>query len=230
MNAKIDWNEATAAADSASVGEKLLNTVVPTYNELLDLRATYKAATDVDGAVEALIDSADPDSEIGKMSKQIKQAEALIASHTAKIQELARVEALKNTAGEDFDEEKAKANYNDSRRELVKATQGILTTFELLGWVSPTKSETGRVTGYTVTDDPANKEYAELLMQVLDVPKLDGKASGGTDNKAAEIRKWALDTGLITSTKGKLSHDVKKAYFEAHKNEAPENVEESESE
>lgn len=220
MNAKIEWDADTAGSESASVAQKLLNKLVPSYNALLDMRAQYKAATDVDGAVAAVVDAADPESEIGKLRVAIDKARKLIELYTPKMEELARNAAMES-ADPNFDRQKFEANYSDERSALTKAARSILDTFEILGFVEHEKNEVGKV-----VDTKALTPDAEILLSVVNPPRLTGTtaASGNSTNGefGKKVRAWALETGFTgtdgktVGAKGKLSNEVKQAYIAAH--------------
>src|SRR6059036_1313259 len=78
MTTKITWDEAAANAETASVPQKLLNTVVPLYNKLIDIENKINAASDVDAAVAVYLESPDLDEETLTLKKQIEQAKSLI--------------------------------------------------------------------------------------------------------------------------------------------------------
>lgn len=231
MNAKIEWDADVAGSESASVAQKLLNKLVPSYNALLDMRAQYKAATDVDGAVTAVVDAADPESEIGKLRVAIEKAHKLIELYTPKMEELAR-----NTAMEqfdpNFDKQKFEANYSDERSALTKAGRSILDTFEILGFVEHEKNEVGKV-----VDTKALTPDAEILLQVVNPPRLSGtSATAGNSTNGdfgKKVRAWAIETNFVgtdgkaVGTKGKLSNEVKQAYIAAHPESVGQDTEES---
>ncbi len=216
MTQKIEWDEKAADAETASIPNKLLNTLVPTYNQLADLEAKYNAATDIDAAVADAIDTLD-DEESKTLRKQLVQAQAMIEKNTAVLEERARAAVLANIDPE-FDEAKYKAKHNDLRNSLKEDGKSILGTFEILGFVTSDLSTAGRKSNFKgVTPE------GELLLTVLDVNKLGGRAESGTAtktdpavvefNKAAKA--WAKENGMTVADKGALSKEVKEAYSKA---------------
>lgn len=217
MTTKIDWDAQAADAETASIPNKLLNTLVPTYNELAELEAKYNAATDIEAAVADAIDN-DNSEEAAKLKADIEKAHKLIARNTAMLEENARKAVLENIDPE-FDELKYKAKHNDLRNSLKEDGKSILGTFGILGFVSQEVSETGAKGKFK-----ANTPEGELLLKVLDVPKLGGRDTSGegktkTDPKVAEFNRnakaWAKENGMEVAEKGALSKAVKEAYSKA---------------
>lgn len=218
MATKIEWDETAADAETASIPQKLLNTVVPTYNKLADIEAKYNAATDIDSAVEDEISNA-TDEESVKLRSDIEKAQKLIARNTAMLEESARKRVLDNIDPE-FDEQKYRARHNDLRLALKEDAKNILGTFDLLGFVTQEKTETGGK-GKLVAHTPE----AELLLKVVNVAKLGGNERGGnsttskTDPAVAEFNRnakaWAKEQGMEVAEKGALSKAVKEAYTQA---------------
>lgn len=217
MTTKIEWDETAADAETASIPNKLLNTLVPTYNQLAELEAKYNAATDIEAAVADAIDN-DNSEESAKLKADIEKAHKLIARNTAMLEENARQAVLANIDPE-FDEQKYRAKHNDLRNSLKEDGKSILGTFGILGFVSQAVSETGAKGKFT-----ANTPEGELLLKVLDVPKLGGRESSGesrskTDPAVAEFNRnakaWAKENGMQVAEKGALSKDVKEAYSKA---------------
>jgi ribose 5-phosphate isomerase RpiB len=216
MTAKVEWDSVAADAETATIPQKLLNTVVPLFNELADIEAKFNAATDIEAAVAEVIETA-TDEESAKLKKQIEQATALIAKHTAVLEENARKAVLANIDPE-FDEAKYKARHNDLRNELKDKGKSIQGTFKILGYVESKLSPAGRE-----SDWKGNTPEGELLLKVLDVPKLGTSAGSGTSTKTdpavAEFNKaakqWAKDQGMTVADKGALSKEVKEAYTKA---------------
>ena len=218
MTSKIEWDSAAASAEDAPVGPKLLNQVVPKYNELLDIVEKYNAATDVDEAVKSWTPA--EGSEEAKLAKQIEQAEALIAKNKAIIAEAAR-KAVISSIDPDFDEAKVKAAYKDVRNELRTSVNAIRETFDMLGFVEYEISPAGRKTNYKGTN-----EHGELLVQLLDIPSIrEGGKSGGTVDDAAKAERkaakdWGRANGWEVKDKGQISSDLLNAYREAMANES----------
>jgi hypothetical protein len=215
MNAKIEWDETAADAETASIPQKLLNTVVPLYNELADLEAKFNAATNIEAAVEDQIENS-TDEESLKLKEQIEKAKNLIARHTATLEENARKAVLANIDPE-FDEAKYKARHNDKRNELKEATKSILGTFELLNYVTSDVSPAGRKTNFK-----AHNPEGEILLKVLNVNPLGKETASGKStadpavvefNRAA--KQWARENGKQVADKGALSKEVKEAYSAA---------------
>lgn len=217
MTTKIEWDEKAADAETASIPQKLLNTLVPSYNELADIEAKYNAATNLDAAVEDAIANSN-DEESLKLRGDIEKAQKLIARNQAMLEERARQAVLADIDPE-FDEQKYRAKHNDLRRALAENAKNILGTFDLLGFVSQEKTETGGK-GKLV----ANTPEAETLLTVLNVAKLGGRSSEGgtstkTDPAVAEFNRnakaWAKENGMEVAEKGALSKAVKEAYSKA---------------
>lgn len=215
MTTPIEWNAEQANSESATLPQKLLNTLVPLHNELAAIEAKYNAATDIEAAVTEQIAST-TDEESLKLKKQIEQANALIAKNTAQLEESARTAVLANIDPE-FDEAKYVAKYNDVRNDLKKKGESILGTFDILNFVEAERTPTGRVSTWKgLTPE------GEMLLKVLEIQKL-GKSTGTTApktdpavvefNKAAKA--WAKEQGIPVADKGALSNDVKEKYAAA---------------
>lgn len=221
MTTKIEWDEAAAESESAPIGQKLLNELVPTYNELVDVVDKYKAATDIDEAVAQAAESS-TDEEVVKLREQIAKAKRLIEHNEAAIDERIREQVIANI-DPDFDDDKYKARYNDLRASLKTDGQTVRSTFKMLRFVKAEVSPAGRESGWT-----AENEYGELLLKIMDIPKLEaGKADSSTQtdpavkefNKAA--KEWGKKNGFKVADKGALSTEVKEAYTKATGNEPP---------
>ena len=214
MNAKIEWDETTAADESASVDQKLLNHVVPLYNKLVDVVSKFQAVTDLDAAVEEFGNTS-TDEEIVKYRDQIEKANALIERNRAAIAEKAR-EALMSEIDPEFDEAKVKAEYNDTKVELKKNLTNVRDTFKLLGFVNAEVSPAGRESNWT-----ANNESGETLLKAMDIPRLEGvKESAGGASEAVkqfnrDAKEWARKQGMKVADKGALSTEVKEGYSKA---------------
>lgn len=205
----IEWDESEADKESATAGAKLLNQVVPLFNKLQDITATFNAATDVDEAVKAWTPA--ENSEEAKLAKQIEQAKALIAKNEAILAETARKEVLASVAP-DFDEAKVKAAFKDTRNELRERLKSIRETFDMLGYVEYELSPTGRKTAYKGTN-----EYGEILVKLYDMPNIEkGSSAGGSDDAAKAERKaakdWGKANGWTVADKGQISKELLEAY------------------
>lgn len=220
MTAKIEWDRETAASESADLTTKLLNAVVPLYNEAVEVEAKFQAANDAEGAVQAAIESAD-DEESLKLKKQIEQAENLIAKHKATLEENARKAVMDNIDPE-YDEAKVIARHNDLRNAVKEKGNSIRDTFKMLGFISSEVSPAGRESNFK-----GETPEGELLLKVLSISKLGKTETTGakTDpavsafNKAA--KEWAKENGYEVAEKGALSKAVKDAFTAATGTVAP---------
>lgn len=218
MNAKIEWDSAAASKEDASADVKLLNTVVPLYNELIDLAEKFQAANDLDSAVAEKA-ATSTDAEVVKWREEIEKAEKLIAHHNAAIDEKVRAELIKDIDPE-FDKAKVTAAFNDKRSELKKNGTGIRDMFKLLNYVESEVSPAGRESNFK-----GKTPMGELLLKVLDVPKLEGEkaTTGGASEAVKEFnrnaKEWArTNKDLWTepvADKGALSTALKEAYSKA---------------
>lgn len=204
------WDEEAAGAETAGVGPKLLNQVVPLFKDLHSIADTYKAATDVDEAVK---DYTFPEgSEEAGLAKQIEQAKALIAKNTAILDERAR-EAVIKSIDPNFDEAKTKAKFRDTRNDFRARYNSIRDTFEMLGYVEYELSPAGRKTNYKGTN-----EYGSILVAMGDIPSIErgGSSSGPVDEAAKAERKaakaWGKANGWEVADKGQISKDLLEAY------------------
>lgn len=217
MNAKIEWDETAASAEDAPAGTKLLNAVVPLYNKLVDIVAKYTAANDMDTAVAEAVAKSE-DAEVIAWKADIAKAEKLIAQRTAQIDEKVRAEVLKGIDPE-FDKQKVVAEYNDTRSQLKKDGTNIRDMFKLLKFVESEVSPAGRESNFKgLTPD------GEILLKVLDVPKLEGEKSNPTGASEAvkefnrNAKEWARKSDEWTepvADKGALSTALKEAYSKA---------------
>jgi hypothetical protein len=221
MTTKIDWDESAAESESASVGQKLLNQLVPSYNKLVDVVERYRAATDVDEAVAQAVENS-TDEEVVKLREQIEKAKRLIEHNQAAIDERVRQQVIESIDPE-FDEDKYRAEYNDLRASIKTDGDNIRGTFKILGYVSAEQSPAGRLSNWK-----GENEFGNILLQVLDIPKLDATTGGSTSttdpavkefNKAA--KEWARSQGMKVADKGALSTEVKEAYTKATGVEPP---------
>lgn len=205
-----NWDEEAAGAETAGVGPKLLNQVVPLFKDLHTIADTYKAATDVDEAVKAY--TFPEGSEEAGLAKQIEQAKALIAKNEAIIKERAR-EAVIKSIDPNFDEAKTKAKFRDTRNDFRARYNSIRDTFEMLGYVEYELSPAGRKTNYSGTN-----EYGSILVAMGDIPSIErgGSASGPVDEAAKAERKaakaWGKANGWEVADKGQISKDLLEAY------------------
>lgn len=214
MNAKIEWDTAAASQEDAPADVKLLNTVVPLYNELVELAEKFQAANDLDSAVEEKA-ATSTDKEVVEWREQIAKAEKLIEANKAKIDEKVRAELVKEIDPE-FDKQKVTAKYNDKRSELKKNGTGIRDMFKLLRYVESEVSPAGRESNFK-----GITENGKLLLKVLDVPKLEGEktSTGGASEAVKEFnrkaKEWARTSNEWTdpvADKGALSTALKEAY------------------
>lgn len=220
MNAKIEWDTEAANTESATVGQKLLNHVVPLYNKLVDVATKFQAVTDLDAAAKEAADSDDSEEAV-TLREQIEKAKRLIEHHEARLIEKAR-ETLMADIDPEFDEAKVKAAYNDTKVELKKNLANVRETFKLLGFVEAEVSPAGRESNWT-----AKTPDGETLISVMDIPKLEGSkdsGSGASDavkefNRAA--KEWGRKNGFKVADKGALSTEVKEAYAKAEGVEIP---------
>lgn len=219
MNAKIDWDTEAANTESASVGQKLLNHVVPLYNKLVEIATKFQAVTDLDAAAAEVAANAD-DEESVTLRKQIEQARKLIEKNEALLISKAR-ETLMADIDPEFDEAKVKAAYNDTKVELKKNLGNVRETFKLLGFVEAEVSPAGRESNWS-----AKTPDGETLIQVMDIPKLEGnKETGGASEAVKEFnrqaKEWGRKNGFKVADKGALSTEVKEAYAKATGTEIP---------
>lgn len=219
MNAKIEWDTEAANTESASVGQKLLNHVVPLFNKLVDIATKFQAVTDLDAAATEVANTA-TDEESVTLRKQIEQAKKLIEKNEAQLIAKAR-ETLMADIDPEFDEAKVKAAYNDTKVELKKNLNNVRETFKLLGFVEAELSPAGRESNWT-----SKTPDGETLIQVMEIPKLEGnKETGGASDAVKEFnrsaKEWGRTNGFKVADKGALSTEVKEAYAKATGVEIP---------
>lgn len=219
MNAKIEWDTEAANTESATVGQKLLNHVVPLYNKLVEVATKFQAVTDLDAAAKDAVETMD-DEESVTLREQMDKARKLLAHHEARLLEKAR-ETLMADIDPEFDEAKVKAAYNDTKVELKKNLANVRETFKLLGFVEAEVSPAGRESNWT-----AKTSDGETLIAVMDIPKLEGtKDSGGASDAVKEFnraaKEWGRKNGFKVADKGALSTEVKEAYAKAEGVEIP---------
>jgi dihydroneopterin aldolase len=219
MTAKIEWDTEAANTESASVGSKLLNHVVPLYNKLVDIATKFQAVTDLDAAAADAVQNMD-DEESVTYREQIEKARKLIEHHEAALLEKAR-KTLMADIDPDFDEAKVKAAYNDTKVELKKNLANVRETFKLLGFVDAELSPAGRESNWT-----AKTPDGETLISVMDIPKLEGtKETGGASEAVKEFnreaKEWGRKNGFKVADKGALSTEVKEAYSKATGKDIP---------
>lgn len=212
--APVEWDAEAASKETADAGTKLLNTVVPLYNKLIGIIGKYKAATDIDSAVESAV-ATSTDSDVVAWRTDIEKANKLIEARTAQINDKVRT-ALMAEIDPEFDKAKVIAAYNDTRSELKKNGTSVRDVFKLLSFVTSELSPAGRESNFKGLNP-----QGELLLKVLDVPKLEGAVStGGTSDAVKEFnraaKEWARNTGgFKVADKGALSTEVKEAYSKA---------------
>lgn len=208
-----DW-DAVIKDETAPAAPKLLAPIMLLANSANELRTKYLSMTDVDSAVEAYVSSTD-DKEIAQWQKEIAQAHKLIAQREALIAEKAK-KAVTSELDPDFDEQKARASYNDKLSAIKTAyNEGTRSIFKMLGHLTADVSPTGRETNWRATSG-----YGQLLLNAYRLPKLDKEDSvsstGKTDpavtawNKAA--KEWGRNNGFTVKDKGALSLELKEAY------------------
>lgn len=210
-----NWSE-VAEDENAPAAPKLLAPVMLLADKANDLRTKYLSMTDIDSAVESYLDSSD-DKELAELKKQIAQAEKLIAKNKAAMEEKAR-KAVTSEIDPDFDEQKARAAYNDLIVAIkTQYNDGLRSIFKTLGHLKADTSETGRETNWR-----AASGYGQLLLNAYKLPKLEkaGEASSSTSgktdpavtawNKAA--KEWGRKNGFAVKDKGALSLELKEAY------------------
>ena len=210
-----NWAE-VAEDENAPAAPKLLAPVMILADKANDLRTKYLSMTDIDSAVESYLESSD-DKELAELKKQIAQAEKLIAKNKAAMEEKAR-KAVTSEIDPDFDEQKARAAYNDLIVAIkTQYNDGLRSIFKTLGHLKADTSETGRETNWR-----AASGYGQLLLSAYKLPKLEkagessSSTSGKTDpavtawNKAA--KEWGRKNGFTVKDKGALSLELKEAY------------------
>lgn len=208
-----DWT-AVIADENAPAAPKLIAPIMLLANEANQLRTKYLQMTDIDAAVESYIESTD-DAEFKELRKQVEQAKKLIAKNEALMEEKAKA-AVTSSIDPEFDEQKARAAYNDKTAAIKTAyNEGTRNVFKALGHLTADVSPTGRETNWRATSG-----YGQLLLNAYRLPKLDKGEDGGstskTDpavtawNKAA--KEWGRNNGFTVKDKGALSLELKEAY------------------
>lgn len=210
---KIEWDSAKASAEDAPADLKLLDTVVPVYNHIVDLVEQFKKVEDLDSAVAEAIESSE-DEEVLKWKEEVAKAEKLIAARNAMIDEKVR-KVVQSEIAPDFDKGKLVADYNDSRADLKKNGTGIRDMFKLLNYVESETSPAGRESNFK-----GKTESGKILLQVLDIPKLEGeKIQTGASEAVKEFnrnaKEWGRKNGFTVADKGALSTDLKEKYSAA---------------
>lgn len=219
MNAKIEWDTEAANTETATVGQKLLNHVVPLFNKLVDISTKFQAVTDLDAAAAEAVTNLD-DEESKTWKTQLEQARKLIEKNEAALLAKAR-ETLMADIDPEFDEAKVKAAYNDAKVELKKNLGNVRETFKLLGFVEAEVSPAGRESNWT-----AKTPDGETLIQVMEIPKLEGnKETGGASDAVKDFnraaKEWGRKNNFKVADKGALSTEVKEAYAKATGVEIP---------
>lgn len=209
-----NWEE-VIADESAPAAPKLIAPIMLLANKANELRTKYLSMTDIDSAVESFVESTD-DKEIAQWRKEMEQARKLLAKNEALIADKAKKE-VSAKLDPDFDEQKARAAYNDTMSAIKTAyNEGTRNIFKMLGHLTADVSPTGRETNWRATSG-----YGQLLLNAYRLPKLDkddtsSTNSGKTDpavtawNKAA--KEWGKSNGFTVKDKGALSLDLKEAY------------------
>jgi hypothetical protein len=168
----------------------------------------------LDNAVEEAA-AESKDAEVLKWREEIEKAEKLIALRKAQIDEKVRKQLMADI-DPDFDKQKVTAEYNDLRSEIKKGGTAIRDMFKLLNYVTSETSPAGRESNFKAV----NKD-GEILLQVLDIPKLDGEktSSGGASEAVKEFnraaKEWGRKNGMKVADKGALSTELKEAYSKA---------------
>lgn len=208
-----DW-QAVIKDESAPAAPKLIAPIMLLAQEAQEVRTKYLSMTDIDSAVESYLESSD-DKDVVELKKQIAQAEKLIQLNKAKLEDKAR-KAVTSELDPNFDEQKARASYNDKLSAIKTAyNEGTRNIFKMLGHLTADVSPTGRETNWRATSG-----YGQLLLNAYRMPKLDKddsvSTSGKTDpevtkfNKAA--KEWGKKNGFTVKDKGALSLELKEAY------------------
>lgn len=223
-----DW-QAVIKDETAPAAPKLIAPIMLLANEANELRTKYLSMTDIDSAVDSWLESVDKDKEVvvgekdgkevtksvGTLRKEIEQAQKLIAKNEATLQEAAK-KAVTSEIDPKFDEQKARASYNDKLSAIKTAyNEGTRNIFKMLGHLTADVSPTGRETNWRATSG-----YGQLLLNAYRLPKLDKDdkttSTTGTDpevtkwNKAA--KEWGRNNGFTVKDKGALSLELKEAY------------------
>lgn len=209
-----DW-DAVIADETAPAAPKLIAPIMLLANKANELRTKYLSMTDIDSAIESFVESTD-DKEIAQWRKEMEQARKLLAKNEALIADKAKKE-VSAKLDPDFDEQKARAAYNDTMSAIKTAyNEGTRNIFKMLGHLTADVSPTGRETNWRATSG-----YGQLLLNAYRLPKLDkddagSSNSGKTDpavtawNKAA--KEWGKANGFTVKDKGALAVDLKEAY------------------
>jgi len=208
-----DWAE-VIKDEAAPAAPKLLAPIMLLATEAGELRTKYLSMTDIDSAVESFLESTE-DKEVVQWKKEIAQAHKLIAKNEALMAEKAK-KSVTAEIDPDFDEQKARAAYNDKTSAIKTAyNEGTRNIFKMLGHLTADVSPTGRETNWRATSG-----YGQLLLNAYRLPKLDKddktSSTSGTDpevtkwNKAA--KEWGRNNGFTVKDKGALSLELKEAY------------------
>src|SRR5215217_235491 len=208
-----NWEE-VIKDESAPAAPKLIAPIMIQFQEANELRTKYLSMTDVDSAVDSYLENTE-DKEISDWRKQVEQAKKLIAKNEALMAEKAK-KAVTSEIDPEFDEQKARASYNDKLSSIKTAyNEGTRNIFKMLGHLTADTSPTGRETNWRATSG-----YGQLLLNAYRLPKLDKddstSTSGKTDpavtawNKAA--KEWGKNNGFTVKDKGALSLELKEAY------------------
>lgn len=181
------------------------------YDAVKRHRADYVAATDVDSAVQDIVDAEPKDTKFGKMILDLEQARKAIAILEPRINEWAREEALKRNNA-DFDEAVERAKYNDAQKNLKDQIGSLVTVMATMG-------------EFDDENEPTT-EGARILQEMDNsIPSRINKPGGGgssapADSESAAIREWAKRNGMEVGEKGRIKAEIKAAYHAA-KNATP---------
>lgn len=176
-------------------------------------RAKYVAATDVDSALEDIIDSEPQNTEMGTLISKLDAARRFIAENDPVVNEWARNKAMEQNSA-DFDEQKERADYNEAQKDLKDKISSIVTVMVTMNEFDDE--------GEPLTDGAAViRELENKIPSRINKPGGGaGSTNSGGDSEAAAIREWAKRNGVDVSARGRISQDVRDAY-KAAQNAAP---------
>lgn len=206
----------TTATESLrpSVYGELVEHVRGLFQNVTARRAKYVAATDVDSALEDIIDSEPQDTEMGTLISKLDAARRFIAENDPVVNDWARAKAMEQNSA-DFDEQKERADYNEAQKNLKEMLSSVVT-------VMITMNEFDEE-GEPLTDGAAViRELESKVPSRINKPGGGSGStnSGGGDSEAAAIREWAKRNGVEVSQRGRISQEVRDAY-KASQNSAP---------
>lgn len=209
-----NWEE-VIADENAPAAPKLIAPIMLLANKANELRTKYLSMTDIDSAVESFVESTD-DKEIAQWRKEMEQARKLLAKNEALIAEKAKKE-VSAKLDPDFDEQKARAAYNDTMSAIKTAyNEGTRNIFKMLGHLTADVSPTGRETNWRATSG-----YGQLLLNAYRLPKLDKDDKSESNSSKADpavtawnkaAKEWGKANGFTVKDKGALALDLKEAY------------------